>query len=1193
MKHTPSAPLRRGASVFAFLVGAACAAAQSTAPSPGTARPDASVTGDLKDDETIVLSPFIIDAGEDRGSYRATSTLAGTRVRTDLRDVGSAISVVTEQFLRDTGATDNQSLLQYTTSTEVGGIAGNYSPGGYGAGTDEQGLLLRPNNNNRVRGLDNADNTRDLFQSEIPWDSYNVGRVDLQRGANSMLFGLGSPAGIINTSLNQANYDNGGNIEGRFGKYGSLRGSIDYNRVLLDDELALRFAALKDRAKYQQKPAYNDDQRAYVTVRFDPKFLSRGSAHTQARVRYEQGDIKANRPRSLSPGDRLTPWFTDMQKLTVHPEWAWNFNAADPDPLNSNQAQTGGRFGVTGDSNMRSNGGSFEPWLGPFGNALGGPMVVFNDENSPAQNDIARAPEWTTYNAINSAGARDGAIEAFGFARPMGVSGYSNWARAMQLPGYNTGGYKDLQITDPSVFDFYRNLIDGPNKAEFQDWETYNAAITQTFLNNRIGFEVAYDHQNYNESQLNFANQGLGVDLNTHFIDGTPNPNVGRPFIAFDPNWGNGWNKIKRDQFRVTGFGELRFNEMLDDSKLGRILGRHVVTGLYSRDKRDQEFRDRIRWAFDRGWGRIIGQDQVTGNNHQPNVVVYLGDSLANRSSAAGAHIPRVSATMIPRNTSIHYFDSRYRTGTAPDPADPWEGNWKVGADSEYAVQAENPDNYQGWTDGSGDHPYYQAEVSSIDNGNGNLLVKEAFKDRRVVSSTGFVWQGFLFDGVVVPTIGWREDTAKSYVARAAKGAGNLVDLSDPAWRLPDAPGAVVKGSRTSYSIVVHTPRSISDRLPGHLGVSLFYSDSSNFQPEAQRVDIYGLPISAPEGETRDVGFAISALENRLTLKVTKFKTKALNVSAPVEDIYKIGSTEAWTHQFAAKYRDDYGQDWEWNWGGSPNEYGTPEAAEAAKAEAVAAWYANPAPDVFNQAWGITSASLATPQVYNGVSANAPPNLSATSDAESEGWEYELYFEPIRNWSITANAAHITATRRNLGGSLADWVALRDPVYQGPAGDIRLWWAGSDYTTRDVWNEFLAKYNLLVGSEGTNVPELRPWRFNLVTNYRFAEGRFKDFNIGGGYRWQDRSVIGFHYAADEISYDANQPVYGPREDALDLWMGYERNLSEGVRWRIQLNLRDVFGKNELVPIATQPDGTVAHYRIREGMGWTVTNTFSF
>src|SRR5690348_16443471 len=87
--------------------------------------PAAGATGDQQD-ETIVLSPFVIQSGEDPDSYRATSTLAGTRIRTDLRDVGSSISGVTCKFLTDTGSRRAEDLLVYTPSTEVAAQGGNF-----------------------------------------------------------------------------------------------------------------------------------------------------------------------------------------------------------------------------------------------------------------------------------------------------------------------------------------------------------------------------------------------------------------------------------------------------------------------------------------------------------------------------------------------------------------------------------------------------------------------------------------------------------------------------------------------------------------------------------------------------------------------------------------------------------------------------------------------------------------------------------------------------------------------------------------------------------------------------------------------------------------------------------------------------------------------------------------------------------
>src|SRR5476651_584113 len=102
--------------------------------------------------QPLVLNPFIVDSSEDKGSYTANSTLAGTRVRTELKDVASAISVVTAQFLQDTGAKNQEDLLIYTPSTEVTGLRGNFS-GVAGTAISEETTV---DSTTRVRGLDSA-----------------------------------------------------------------------------------------------------------------------------------------------------------------------------------------------------------------------------------------------------------------------------------------------------------------------------------------------------------------------------------------------------------------------------------------------------------------------------------------------------------------------------------------------------------------------------------------------------------------------------------------------------------------------------------------------------------------------------------------------------------------------------------------------------------------------------------------------------------------------------------------------------------------------------------------------------------------------------------------------------------------------------------------------------------------------------
>jgi outer membrane receptor protein involved in Fe transport len=174
------------------------------------AQTPAPVQGHIDDDSGVVmvLSPFVVESSEDNG-YLASATLAGTRVRTDLRDVASAISVVTQQFLQDTGAKNSPDLLVYTPGTEVTGIRGNFS----GVAGNSVFVENTITSSTRVRGLDSADNTRDFFLTDIPWDGFNVGRVDIQRGPNSILFGTGSPAGIINASTNDATFKTAYQVE--------------------------------------------------------------------------------------------------------------------------------------------------------------------------------------------------------------------------------------------------------------------------------------------------------------------------------------------------------------------------------------------------------------------------------------------------------------------------------------------------------------------------------------------------------------------------------------------------------------------------------------------------------------------------------------------------------------------------------------------------------------------------------------------------------------------------------------------------------------------------------------------------------------------------------------------------------------------------------------------------------------------
>src|SRR4051794_15053984 len=79
--------------------------------SPASSAPAAEAE---RKDQSVVLSPFLVSDERDTG-YAATDTLAGTRLRTSLKDIAASVSVITKDFLDDIGATGTGDLLVYTT----------------------------------------------------------------------------------------------------------------------------------------------------------------------------------------------------------------------------------------------------------------------------------------------------------------------------------------------------------------------------------------------------------------------------------------------------------------------------------------------------------------------------------------------------------------------------------------------------------------------------------------------------------------------------------------------------------------------------------------------------------------------------------------------------------------------------------------------------------------------------------------------------------------------------------------------------------------------------------------------------------------------------------------------------------------------------------------------------------------------
>src|SRR5690606_22592778 len=145
-------------------------------------------------------------------------------------------------------------------------------------------------------------------------------RVEISRGANAMLFGLGSPSGIVNSSLIQANVNKRATeVELQTDQFGSFRSTLDHNEVLLPGKLAIRVAGLDEDENFKVEEAFSEDRRLFGTMTYRP------FRNTTIRANFERGNVDSNRPEIRPPGDAISYW--------------WNLGKPIYDPSSGNEHQ--------------------------------------------------------------------------------------------------------------------------------------------------------------------------------------------------------------------------------------------------------------------------------------------------------------------------------------------------------------------------------------------------------------------------------------------------------------------------------------------------------------------------------------------------------------------------------------------------------------------------------------------------------------------------------------------------------------------------------------------------------------------------------------------------------------------------------------------------------------------------------------
>ncbi|MDO8539525.1 MAG: hypothetical protein Q7S40_03730 [Opitutaceae bacterium] len=1146
----------------------------------------------------VELSPFLVQENTEQGYY-SSQTLAGGRLRQDIKDLGTSIQVITKEFMDDLGVTGVEELFQYTTSTEVAGILGNFT----GASDNSDGEVntgdarRNPDATTRVRGLSAPDRTRNFFKSDIPFDSYNTDRVDINRGANSFLFGLGSPSGLVNTGMVKARFRDTNEIVTRIGSGGknpSYRGSFNLNRVLIKDTLAVHGAALTDRTQYRQEPTYKDDDRLYGALTYRPF----KNADTIISAYVERGKIDGNAPDVMLPQQNLGVFLDDPVV---------------------------GRVSINAYDNLQRFNHVEGPTQAQWNALSAAEKARYRVRDLPAPASLANA-NWGNgaYGLVYD--GRNGAMPTFAYTDQMRAADYGvrdpffgpNRTGKGAINGVYHGNIQQIKgtgwlsqgFTDLETFDFSRSNLAWDNDYYTRDFVNYSVALEQVFWRGKAGFEVAFDYQDLfrrDHTAFNGGNAEVMFDINeklwlptdpnyrtSGIVAPQANPNYGRPFIMFKAAWRT--TDSQREAGRFTGFVKYDFAEKLGQRRIAKLLGRHTLTGLVDGSTHDE---------------KVI--NYVLNSFGDPEPALHIGPPNARQTGNAARNVPIYAYVGPPQPQA--FTDPNFQMGDFRlEPA-----KFQLRPPPDYSIQKLS------WNLGP-DANAANVGLNSRINGNEGFVLG-TFEPRAVpnknyrlqqtrVQSYAVNSQSFFWDNLLVVNTGYRQDIVRTRLNTEAPliGLDEISDVTPEGWRLENGNFLKIKSDVFGYGGVVNWPRQWFE-LPAKANVSVHYNTSENFVPDTTRVDQFRRPIESPTGKSEDYGVTVQFWDHKVVARFNWFKATLSGAGANISGTFNPIMRNMFTHygnlnadirRFDAN--DDGAIDASFleEIAVNPATGLTPEGLT--REQAVAALYPNLAqakaaraaiePHLTDE---LKTAFNARSQPDGSVETQAAGTITDTSDIVSKGFEAELIFNPSRNWRIAFNAASQETILTNIAPRLTGVLDTVWLPHLAQYGDLD--WntpveTVSGNTTSQQINGNLLEYWAAKGQEGRPQAEQRKWRVNAIARYLFSEGRLRGVSIGGAVRWEDQYAAGYPQLDDSrglILPDVRNPYLVEAELSYDLSLGYRRKILSNKDWTAQLNVRNLqnLGSDKVTAVRFQPDGSIARVRFDPPFQVLLTNTFRF
>ena len=1208
---------------------AASVQAQSTVETPevaarrAAAEKAAEKAADAAKDGAVLLTPFQVSTSKDSG-YFAENTLAGSRLNTNLADLAASITVVTKQQMDDTASLDINDVFKYEASTEG---SASYTPSIVDRGTAKDSIAGYSFGNNgdsstnaqanRVRGLAAPDAAINNFptNNRIPFDSYNTQSVEITRGPNSLLFGLGTPAGIVNQTSAQAVLSRENNqVVMRTDQYGSFRTSLTMNRSIIKDKLAVYGAFLYNNQQFERKPSSDLTRRQYGAITYKPfsKTVLRGFAENYLN--------NANRPNSLTPRDFVTPWFqagrpaydpttrmiTVLDTNRVVGPYVSNVNS--PGYIASVNTVLGAGAPSTITSPQFVPGIQFEDTSRPLRLIDNGQSIAFFQRNpvlyAPAQTNPATA---TPTPASLGWTAND----------PRFLMLDRQWSSSINLPiptkvidgkTYTYGSYQIPGVTNKAIYDWtkYNHLQTNFAKVRASN---YNLELEQQILPD-LFFSAGWLRQdvesveNYTMNQLTGAT--IQVDTNQKRIDGTPNPYFGLPFVSEGVGGAvdTFYTPQTDDNYRAMLAYDL---DLTKRNGFVKWLGRHRLLGLWSQQNVDRAVE---RWR----------------NNFVD------GDADAKLRYVANLSIPGTQSALTSSLMRKYYMSSPGGAqGLSTHSAGFW-GNqgWDRPVTSQIQVYNHTTGQFQN------DSVTEQSLFSSAG----------SFRTRREVKSWTLAAQSYLWEDRLIATLGFRHDDYRARITTPgaltdingkvtevalpnaqlfSNSVSGLInhDLVMSRWARWDALegdtktlGAAFRPLKNQGFIrrMVGEDTAVSEFLQG---LTFYYNKSDNFNPPATyQTDYFFKPLAKPTGKGQDGGIGFSLFRNKLVVRVNWYENESQNerTSAANTLLTRLAYSDTTTGLA---------------WASAVQRIRNGISAGRTLNEIIAVnnWNSdtvNPVNDPTNQQKIYDLIKLPL-NYYSGLSSGA------TQDSKAKGTELQITYNPLPNWTMKITGSKGQSTYTNIAPQYDSWLAERLPKWTSNAAadipdfidpntsrrySLKNFWTGYGYSSvaqienTDGNTSAQAYFNNVVASqialakalEGARSPLERQYHASFLTNYSFPGGKLKGVSIGGSQRWESRAAIGFFgKVGDPINSptvinlnDVTRPVYDDGNYYTDLWISYSRKLfNNKIGWKIQLNVNNATEDGRLMPTQVNFDGTPWAFRIIDSRQFILTSTFTF